>query len=63
MRHVCHRCKQKFPSHELIHISLSSDGEYELWTEERYAWYRSRWKKLPHLVWLCSNCYHAVHVR
>ncbi len=63
MQQVCHRCKQKFSSSEMIQVSLSANGEYELWTEERIAWYRSRWKKLPRLVWLCSDCYHAAHVR
>lgn len=62
MQQVCHRCKQKFPSSEMIQVSLSPDGEYELWTEERVAWYRSRWKKLPRLVWLCKSCYRVAHV-
>jgi hypothetical protein len=47
----------------MTQVSLSADGEYKLWTEERIAWYRSRWKKLPRLVWLCSSCYHLEHVR
>ena len=63
MQQVCHRCKQKFSSSELIQVSLSADGEYAPWTEERIAWYRSRWKKLPRLVWLCGTCYHAAQVR
>lgn len=62
MQHVCYRCKQKLPSSEMIQVSISADGEYELWTEERKVWYRSRWKKLPHLAWLCNNCYRAAHV-
>ena len=62
MQHVCHQCKQKFPSHELIQVSIIADGEYELWTEERIAWYRSRWKKLPPLARLCNTCYRAAHV-
>ncbi len=28
MQQVCHRCKQKFSSTELIHVSLSAEGEY-----------------------------------
>jgi hypothetical protein len=63
MQQVCHRCKQKFSSTEMIKVSLSAGGEYELWTEERIAWYRSRWKKLPRLVWLCSSCYNIAQVR
>ncbi len=63
MQQVCHRCKQKFSSKEMIQVSLSADGEYDLWTEERHAWYRSRWKKWPRLVWLCSTCYHVAQVR
>jgi hypothetical protein len=63
MQQVCHRCKQKFSSKEMIQVSLSADGEYELWTEERHVWYRSRWKKWPHLVWLCNTCYYVMHVR
>jgi hypothetical protein len=63
MQHVCHRCKQKFSSMALIQVSLSAEGEYANWTEERIAWYRSRWKKLPRLVWLCGTCYHAVQVK
>ena len=63
MQHVCHRCNQKFSSKEMIQVSLSAYGEYELWTEERNAWYRSRWKKRPRLVWFCSTCYYAAHVR
>ncbi len=63
MKHVCYKCKQKFPSHEMIHMSLSFDGVYEPWTEERIAWHRSRWKKLPHLVWLCNTCLHTVYAR
>jgi len=47
----------------LIQVSLSAEGEYANWTEERIAWYRSRWKKLPRLVWLCGTCYHAVQVK
>jgi hypothetical protein len=62
MQHVCDRCKQKFSSKVMTQVSLSIDGEYELWTEDRKVWYRSRWKKLPHLVWLCNNCYYAAHV-
>ena len=44
-------------------FTLNADGEYELWTEERYVWYRSRWKKLPRLVWLCNNCYRVAKVK
>ena len=47
----------------MIQVSLSIDGDYDLWTEERIAWYRSRLKKLPRLVWLCSSCYRVAHVR
>lgn len=60
MQNVCHRCKQKFSSEAMIQVSLSADGEYANWTVERAEWFRSRWKKLPHLVWLCSTCYKAV---
>ncbi len=28
MQQVCHRCKQKFSSKEMIQVSLSADGEY-----------------------------------
>jgi hypothetical protein len=62
MQQVCDRCKQKFSTKEMIQVSFGADGEYELWTEERHAWYRSRWKKYPRLVWLCSTCYHIAHV-
>jgi hypothetical protein len=44
----------------MIQLSLSADGEYAYWTTERAAWFRSRWKKLPRLVWLCGTCYQAV---
>jgi hypothetical protein len=60
---VCHRCKQKFPPTEMTQVTISADGEYDPWTEERVAWYRSRWKKLPRLVWLCSSCYRGAHAR
>ncbi len=63
MKQVCDKCKQKFPSSEMKQVSISANGEYELWTEERHVWYRSRWKKLPRLVWLCSHCFYTVHVR
>jgi hypothetical protein len=63
LKKVCYKCKQKFSSTEMIPFTLSADGEYEPWTEERYAWYRSRWKKYPHLVWLCHNCYHGMKVK
>lgn len=62
MQQVCDRCKQKFSSREMIQVSLSVDGDYDLWTEERNAWYRSRWKKLPRLVWLCNRCYRVAGV-
>jgi hypothetical protein len=60
MQHVCHRCGHKFSSMAMIQVSLSVEGEYADWTEERVAWFRSRYKKLPRLVWLCSTCYQAV---
>ena len=63
MQQVCHKCKQKLPSKEMTQVTLSADGEYNLWTEERIAWYRSRWKKLPRLVWLCRSCYRVANVR
>ncbi len=44
----------------MIQVSLDADGEYTNWTPERAEWFRSRWKKLPRLVWLCSTCYQAV---
>ena len=63
MKQVCDKCKQKFSTNEMTPFTLNANGEYDLWTEERHAWYRSRWKKLPRLVWLCNNCYRAAHVR
>jgi len=38
-------------------VSLNAEGEFADWTPERVEWFRSRWKKLPRLVWLCSPCY------
>ncbi len=63
MKHVCDKCKQKLPTTEMNQFSINVNGEYELWTEERYVWYRSRWKKLPRLIWLCNNCYKGANVK
>ncbi len=60
MHHVCHLCGHKFSSTEMTQVSLNTEGEYTYWTPERAEWFRSRWKKLPRLVWLCSTCYKAV---
>jgi hypothetical protein len=60
MRHVCHRCKQKFSSMAMIQVGLNTEGEYTYWTSERAAWFRNRYKKLPHLVWLCGTCFKAA---
>ncbi len=60
MQHVCHRCGNKFSSAAMIQVSLEADGEYAYWTHERAVWFRNRYKKLPHLVWLCNSCYQAV---
>jgi hypothetical protein len=60
MHHVCHRCRQKFSSMAMIQVSLGAEGEYTNWTPELAARFRSRYKKLPRLVWICSICYQAV---
>lgn len=60
MHHVCHRCGQKFSSKAMLQVSLGAESEYTNWTPELAAWFRSRYKKLPRLVWLCSICYQAV---
>jgi hypothetical protein len=62
MQHVCHRCGKKFTPEEMIQVSLDDEGEYAYWTPKRAAWFRSRYKKLPRLVWLCNTCFKAIQV-